>query len=271
MPLSVRRGTQPKSSLDLDEGVPDHLFRHLWNWFRATSFFNHGTLDNLRGRDLLLHLKLDCESTGELWDECWEDRHLLLDVLDYALWYSRFDPSDIASARRQDLERILRVGRSAWRVAPSGDTLTERLSDEIHKALEHATASGTAAAEHLAEAWKHAWGRTPNAAASYDSGIKAIESALCSIVSPDHPKATLGSITRDIEQKPAKWQTRFDDDDSEGVKALSQLLHAVWRAHTRHGTNEYASDTLEQAKDVCNVALLVVNLVDSDGLARAEI
>jgi len=137
-------------------------------------------------------------------------------------------------------------------------------------ALEEAVSTGDAAAEHLADGWRDGWSRNPNATSSYHSGIMAIESAIRLIVSPNNEKATLGTIIGEIKDKPSKWQTRFDGLESAGVVSLTQLLQAIWEAHVRHGSDEYASVTLEQARDVCHVALLVVNLANSRGLERSR-
>ena len=276
-PLSVRHGKRPKSFLELEEGVPDYMFPLLSDWLKATSLFGwqrysgHKVYDFTQsGREMLLALKMTSSSVSEFREKLRRDPDLFLDVVDYVLDASVTDPTRVQDVDWQGLERILSKGRSAWMVAPTRDALIRRLPEETQAALEEALSTGDAAAQHLADAWRDGWSRTPNATSSYQSGIMAIESAMRSIVSPDHPKATLGTMLSAVKDKPLKWQTRFDGDNSAGVVGLEQVLSAIWQAHVRHGEDKYASVTIEQARDVCHLALLVVNLANSRGLARTE-
>lgn len=274
-PLSVRRGKRSKEFLDLEEGVPDYLFPHLRDWLYQTSLFGWNVTVGGRvpylaqpGQEMLLIFKLTCHANEEFWNQLWRERDLFLDVIDYTLAASALEPSSVFNVDASSLERLLQKGRSTLMVAPSGRSLIERLSSESQDALEKATSSGDAAADHLAEAWQNAWSRTPNAISSYQSGIMAIESAMRSIVSPNNSRATLGTMISEVRHKPSKWRTRFDGPDSIGIEALVQMLEVIWQAHTRHGSDQYASVTLEQARDVCQIALLVVSLANSRGIAR---
>lgn len=265
------------SFLVLEEDVPDYMFPHLRTWLQSTSLFvwqnafpEADYFLTPAGIDLLLVLKMSSDSMSDFWQQLQDDGNLFLDAIDYALAASISEPLAVYDVDVADLERILQKGRSAWTVGPKGNELIERLPAESRNALEEATSSGDAPARHLADAWQDGWSRTPNPSASYLAGVKAIESAIRVIVSPNNPKATLGTMIKEIEHKPSKWQTRFDGDESAGVVALTQVLQAIWQAHERHGTDEYASVTLEQARDVCHVALWVVNLANSRGLKRAE-
>ena len=275
-PLSARRGKRPQSFLELEEGVPDYMFPVLRKWLQQTSLFiwqvsaaGGDYYLTPAGEELLLVLKMSASSMPELWQKFWDDRDLVLDALDYVLAASISEPFSVYDVHAHELERILQKGRSAWMVGPKMDELIERLPEETKTALVEATSAGDAPAQHLADAWQNGWSRTPNATSSYHSGIMAIESAMRSIVSPDHPKATLGTMLRAVKDKPSKWQTRFDGDNAAGVVGLEQVLRAVWEAHVRHGEDEYASVTIEQARDVCHVALLVVNLANSRGFERS--
>lgn len=253
------------------------MLQLLRDWLLDTSLFERRRNSMIwayhltpAGRELLLALKITCASVEDFLSQVAIDGDLFLDVLDYTLANSIQDPTEVFNVDAPALERILHRGRSAWMVSPNSDALTRRLPEETHCALEEALAQEDAPAQHLADAWQEAWSRKPNPSASYLAGVKAIESAIRVIVSPNNPKATLGTMIKEIEHKPSKWQTRFDGDDSAGVVALTQVLQAIWQAHERHGTDEYASVTLEQARDVCHVALWVVNLANSRGLKQAE-
>ncbi len=262
--------------MELEEGVPDYMFPHLRQWLESTGFIEWHGLEyppdfSDLGRELLLSLKMPCGDVDDFWEQLLSDRELFLDVLDYALAVWSIEPFTSAEVDGAALERILLKGRSAWMVAPKQNELTRRLSEETQKALRNAMSSGTASASHLADAWRDAFGRNPNATSSYHCGVMAIESAIRPIVSPTDPKATLGRMLRVIGDKPSKWKTRFDGDHSAGIVAMQRILRTIWEAHVRHGSDEYESVTLDQARDVCQVALLVVSLVDSQGFVRTEI
>ena len=276
-PLSVRHRKLPNSFIQLEEGVPDYMFPLLRDWLLSTSLFDwEPTMEGryysftMAGREFLLVPKRTFNNVCELLEDLEWDHELFLDAIDYCLAFSITEPTEVYNVDWQALERILLKGRSAWTVAPRRNKLIRRLPEETQKVLEDALSSGDASAEHLSDAWQDGWSRNPNASSSYLSGIMAIESAIRSIVSPNKGKATLGTMINEIKDKPSKWRTRFDGDDSAGVVSLTNFLQAIWEAHVRHGSDEYALVTLEQARDVCQVALLVVTLANSRGLERVE-
>ena len=215
--------------------------------------------------DGIMRRELSVDPVSVIMSHADNDSRGLLQIADYLL------NSQLASTKdAKGLDLLLRGSRSTWMVAPSQDEIIQRLPEETRKSLEEATSSGRAPAKHLADAWRDGFSREPNATSAYLSGVMAIESAIRSIVSPKKEGATLGTMINEIKDKPSKWRTRFDNDTLSGIVGLEGVLRAIWEAHVRHGSDEYASVTLEQARDVCQVALLVVSLVDSRGFERTK-
>jgi hypothetical protein len=172
--------------------------------------------------DLLLSLDPDAAGRDFATHVLRVDPAKLLDVLDCALH------SMMAAARRQhpadrrgevnrvmdlagELEGVLTQGGSAWCVATACDGLERRVDETSRDAVNTAmgsavTAKLTSAAEHLRSAWRSAYGRNPNPLTSYMEAVMAVESAARFVISPKNDRATLGTMIRDLDNKPSKWE-----------------------------------------------------------------
>jgi hypothetical protein len=115
----------------------------------------------------------------------WPDA--MLDLVDAGLHLKWNRPEDL-----QTLNELLILGGSVWQVDPNGRQLIRRVDLTAAAPYEKATTPNDVAAEELAEAWRRAYGRNPDASDAWDHAIKAVEATLIPIVSPNQNKPTLG-------------------------------------------------------------------------------
>jgi hypothetical protein len=151
--------------------------------------------------------------------------------------YDRFKERDQAKAKeaKKDLEKILRLGGSLWRVI--GDHLEARVDDAVREAVERAQkeTSTTSASAHLGSAWIACYGRNPNPGLAYSEAIKAVEAAAAPVISPKDLKATLGTMLGQLRPTAALWRFAI------APHTMDRVIHAMetlWDGQTdRHGGN----------------------------------
>ena len=185
---------------------------------------------------------------------------MLLDITDYLLH------EEHSNHRRTELYNILDLAGSVWRVGDPGDHLERRVPMELTQTYQAATTADDLISEHLASAWRAAWGRNTNASEAYQEAVKALEAALAPIVAPKHPKPTLGTIISNLHAKPGKWRSRFGSETM--IESLTCFTNELWKGHSRHTGME--SDTLEEAQDAVTIAVAIVALVRRGFLECAD-
>ena len=86
--------------------------------------------------------------------------------------------------------------------------------------------------------------------------------------------ATLGTVIRDIRQKPDKWIMRLAPSQGDPVLTFAEELQMLWTAQLdRHGTDDESTPlnvTNEQAQDAVVRAASLVHLVQSGGFKLRE-
>jgi hypothetical protein len=271
-----RRGKPPDEFDGPFEGVPPWLKGALWTWVRDQLTSQSGAI--ARFRAIAISLRLDIEDArspnpgtpggleARLRDQMFADDDLFLNVVDlvardvFPIEAGRGSSLLRRSADLSALDRMLRDGASVWHVVDEPKPhLQRRLPPEVEE-LAH-TATGRAA-EYLSEAWRQAYGRDPDPSASYAESIKAVEVAAIPVVSPNNPRATLGTIIRDMRAKPEKWSFRLGEDPA-GVDTVIANLDLLWTGHdTRHGSLDPDAPiraTQEQAETAAQLAALLVS------------
>lgn len=182
----------------------------------------------------MLRLRLPVVALNQIVQRVRRDEELFLDVLDATLWAGRSD-----QRIWRTLENLLAEGGSAWRVAADHQSLERRVDDTVVQAAEAVLSMpNKSAGDHLATAWKAAYGLHPDATKAYSESIKAVEAAAAPMISPNNAKATLGTIIRDLKQAPDKWELVIlgPDRAPRDIASLLGMLELLWQGQSdRHG------------------------------------
>jgi len=286
IPLSLRRDSAAAEQYAaLFDGVPDHLRWSLQDWVTScfpSGYRTQGDSDAAERllRAIELNVRVSVPHTAgmpedwvrEFVQQLGDDETTLLNVVDYLL-----SKSPRVWAARELLADTLEEGGSLWvpKMVDDRWELQERVGAEMESVLSKAVAPGDNASTHLAKAWSECFGRSPNAGAAYDDAVKSLEAAFQPIVSPKDMKATLGTIIRDIEQKPEKFGSSLEGKASgpEGVSAVSAMLKVIWQTQVRHGSGAKGAPTgvsIQQARDAVVVAASLVQLVRQSGFKALD-
>lgn len=251
-PLSIREG---RGMHDYDgpfEGVPDWLFASLWTWASerypvyADGHYRRAAVAEYRRIGMALRLSLDNprdpnpdranDLQNTLYSLTYEDRSLLLDVVDFAL--SQIGTAATQQFHRTHLEVILTQAGSVYRVQEAAASyLARRVAPELQAAADAQMTEGRPG-EHITRAWRAIYSRNPDPSDGYREAIKAVEAAAIPIVSPANHRATLGTVIADLRNDPTKWVVSLrSPSPDEQVPAVRGMLELLWKGHlARHGT-----------------------------------
>lgn len=172
-----------------------------------------------------------------------------------------------------ELEALLLDGGSRWRVGTRNGQpgLEERVPLGLQDAADAIMTSPGEAGRLLSEAWHAVYGIQPRPDLGYDRAVKAVEAAVLPIVKPRDGSATLGKAIGQM-RADGDWKLPFvkehAENPSQGV--ILGLLQALWSGHSdRHpGTPTYIASTQEAAEAAVALAVTIVTLFGSGGIAR---
>lgn len=190
-----------------------------------------------------------------------------LDVVETLLGQPDADPDDADA-----LGVLLTQGNSAYAVRSDGSGLEMRVLPETRQIVERAveeSAMAGSVAEHLTEAWNLAFSRTPDPVKSYSESIKAVEAAAAPVLSPKNLRATLGTLIRDFENAPGKWE--FVIPSTSGTDAVLVMMRTLWTGQTsRHGgVAPTQPESPEAAQAAVFLAASLVQLFISEAIRSA--
>ena len=226
-------------------------------------------VDRINDVCAMLRIPLEPRSTSigatrALEEYCAADEIQLLETLDALLHEFGF----LGAGWVDRVRRTLQAGHSAWAVAPDGKALIRRVDLTAEAAVGQAIAPRDAASDDLAAAWRSAYGREPNASDAWDHSIKAVEHILKPIVSPQNPRATLGSIIRDLKNGKHNFIFVLTTEDGDDVGRLIGMLELIWPNPDRHGGDRHRVPTAKEAQAVVHLAVTVVQWARSGALTR---
>ncbi|WP_432159111.1 hypothetical protein [Streptomyces sp. bgisy153] len=164
------------------------------------------------------------------------------------------------------LQDMLTLAGSSYRVNDARTGLELRIDETAQQALTSTlaaarTAQSGSAAEHLATAWKCAYGRDPDPTKAYSEAIKAVESASQSVIEPNNAKATLGSMLGVIRNSPQRFSTAIPAPGQENdIELVSVMMQRLWKGQTaRHGSqNPTRFETQREAEMAVHLAATLV-------------
>ena len=170
---------------------------------------------------------------------------------------------------RLSLDELLVLGGSVWRVDPAGKRLVRRVDETVAAAFDKASSPDDAASAELSEAWAAAYGRRPNASDAWDHSIKAVETVLIPIVTPNKAKATFGDVVGILNSQGSQWQLDLHGhDDSQSVEPLVSMLRLMWPNPDRHGSGMSRTPSLTEAQEVVHLAVTLVQWARCNALLK---
>ena len=267
LPLSVRQGGGSIDHQTLRDDVPSWLEPSLSAWvtsnIRDSTFAPVGmlrTMERALRRNLDSNLFEMYQLTPGRGDEHLREKLIsegvLLDAADWLLaflwsqdpWGVTEDGEAEASEQLedllQDLNLILEQAGSAWmaRGDETGARLERRVPQEVSAAADLAIGTEDRPAEHLRAAWARTYGRKPDPGGAYRDAVRAVEAVAQPIVSPRNRKATLGTMIRDMLQKPEKWRVLLAPQGEDKVVQVVSMMDLLWKGQTdRHGSPDDTS------------------------------
>ncbi len=172
-----------------------------------------------------------------------------------------------------DLERILREGGSKWKVGTRNELpgLEERVPQGVQDAADQAMARPGDAGRLLSEAWHATYGVNPQADLGYRKSIEAVEAVVLPLVTGKDATAHLGKAIGQM-RADKDWKMPFIKEHKQNPSqdVVLGMLQAIWSGHSdRHpGTPNYVQSTPEAAEAAVSLAVTLVNLFSSGGIAR---
>lgn len=269
--LSVRTGAKAPDSLH--EGVPLHLTSPIVYWLQGV--FGYRTPPSMGGMQdgfmrkvamaarvhLPSHLSRPADIQAHIVETCDRDSEVFLDVIDCVLEQTRGNGAE--------LQKLLTLGGSAWRVSDAGRSLQRRVDAEAQAAASAVIAGGDAAAIEVASAWGAAFGRNPDPSDAWDHAIKAVEAVLIPTVVPTQAKPTLGHVVGQLRTQPEKWQFLLPGHDQQhGVSALQGLLDIIWPNPDRHSNANTRKPSAAEGEAVVHAAVLIVQWSRNPGFLQ---
>jgi hypothetical protein len=163
------------------------------------------------------------------------------------------------------LQEMLTLGGSAYRVNEEQTGLEIRVDATAHHALASTlsasrTPQSGSAAQHLATAWKCAYGRDPDPSKAYSEAIKAVESASQAVIEPNNAKATLGTMLGVIRNSPQRFATAIPAASSDDITLVADMMRRLWQGQTaRHGSQTPTRlETQPEAEMAVHLAVTLV-------------
>ncbi|MFJ4784268.1 hypothetical protein [Streptomyces sp. NPDC088794] len=276
--FTVRAGLAQAADDDAPyDGVPDHLARPLREWVDSVLLTNTAVEQSAVAEAVALRLRITVPSrhnAAYYLSQLTGDN--LLDVVDeVTLIMTSVDR--MRSGGLEDLEFILDEGGSAYCINSEKNGLEIRIAPAVREAVNQTIADAAAepsagsASDHLAAAWKAAYGRQPDPVRAYSEAIKAAESAAHSVVQPNHARATLGTMLGEIGNARAKFTTALDTPaDKDPIAPIESMMRALWDGQTsRHGKKtSTVQESLEAARAGVHLAATLVQWFISGAVVR---
>ena len=234
-PLSERFGEPPDE--ELYDGTPPHLLGPLTAWVSDNAY-------EVMAQKIALRLRIDLRTPdfgsrpeAALIEKATPYPDLFLDVIDLFLLLNHAENHQYHPSVAEELEHILSLGGSLWRVAADQRSLEQRVNETTRGAVTTLIDQQTNASSHLASAWHHCYGRNPNPSRAHSESTKAVEAAAIPIVSPRNSRATLGTVLRDLDDSQTQWQLAIRRTDGAGtITPLLAMIRLLWQGQSdRHG------------------------------------
>lgn len=279
-------GAVPEKHGTLIDGTPDWMLASLRLWFksefsrdeRRTNGYGGAytatrpRVDRMRDADLALRGRPFSDMLAKLeWDSTFdamtpEERLALFD------WVIK-ENVRTGEKGNEHLEQVLRAGGSKWKVGTrNGEPgLEERVPQGVQDAADAAMTLPGDAGRLLSEAWHATYGMNPQPDLGYRKAIEAVEAVVLPMVIPNDASGHLGRAISQM-RVDADWKLPFVKEHAKNPShgVVLSMIQALWSGHSdRHpGTADYVPSTQEAAEAAVSLAVTLVNLFSSGGVAR---
>lgn len=289
-PLGVETDDQVAEYDALHDGVPDWMTAPFWTWVQdaLTTYrrYRDGSgrvamLDTDLAEALCQTLRIPLPNLRELEANPAAGMRQLsqamkavgrhpapLQVADYLLAHG-------GHAKAEDLSLVLERSKSAWQVGARTERpgLVRRVPLGVQVAADSVMDRAGRAGVRLAKAWEELYGLVPNASEAYRLAILAVEDAAVPVVSPSNPKATLGTVLRQIEdQKDWRLPMERQHASAPSGAVLVGMIRTLWHGqHDRHGGQPSAPGnvSVDEATVAVSLAVTLVHWFDGGQIRRS--
>jgi hypothetical protein len=256
--------------------VPPHLYEPLRQWVDSTYGNERSASDVWNGSRLAAALRYSIRvkpgqhlTVQDVTAYLERRPDVMLDVVDAVLHLLRQASSLPFVSNDYDLDELLILGGSVWRVGPNHDRLVRRVDPTATSAFVEASSPDDTASAELKEAWTAAYARNPNASDAWDHSIKAVETMMIPIVTPNNAKATLSDVVGMLHSQGLRWRLALEGQDGSGsVAPLVSMLRLMWPNPDRHGGQVNRQPSLVEAQAVVHLAVTIMQWARSGVLSK---
>jgi hypothetical protein len=268
-PIAPRAGRPVPEDMrsHLSPGIQTALDEWLAKWLLGNSDAMERAVLVAIGLDLDISGRADW-AYGQILECVRQGDEELLDAVHVTLGVLRSGTTVFRDPPHREVDRILAVGRSAWKAMEEG--LVHRADPTAQAAFDEATATPGSASTELREAWEKAHARDGNPGDAWDHAIKAVECVLIPIVVPKKAKANLGDVIGQLRGQPHLWKLGIRGWNRDyGMEPLVAMLTLLWPDPNRHGSpTPEPPATPEEGRALVNVAVTVVQWARDGLIAR---
>ncbi|MFD9841064.1 hypothetical protein [[Kitasatospora] papulosa] len=303
-PLSAREAGLPVNRT-VHEGVPEHLEPGLRSWIReavVTESLVHRVIAALKltaGAHAFDNSRLPSNAR----DLSRVSAGLLLDVVDCLLYlgvgevahheYLVKHPnadSPLAAIFSKPakfvnpvdtLDALLSDATSAYQVREADDVshaglervVDATVAESAFTAMQQAESSGRDDASfYLRSSWAKAYALHPDASGAYVDAVRAVEDVAIPLYASADPRATLGSVIRELDGNGTAYSMVILDNKAVPAKVdtVLSLMKLLWHGHRdRHpGGQTSAPITPEAAQAAVHIAVLLVQLLSTSAVTK---
>lgn len=263
--LRQRMAGPPDPDEVLPVNVPPYMRQPLVDWL-LESCSVYGT----EGLWALLCQMLQIDYAGRypreaLFEEANRDPDLLLDIVD-----GRLKLGQLYDSVTSGLQTVLFLGGSGWQLNPAHDGLEQVVDETVRQAAREAIdRAEESAADHLRAAWTATHSRARNPTLAHAEMVRAVESAARPVLTPNDPRATLGTLIGQLNGQAALYTTAAASDANDGVAAVVAMMQALWQTQTdRHGANPTIPATQERVEFLLPVTAGLVHAFSRGAVRR---
>lgn len=241
-PLSVREGRA--APFGLTKGFPGYLRRSLATWFSDLALIlrlddGYESFEQFIDRKLRRSSRFSFDNFADP-NYPVQDAELL-DVIDSLLFHltpllkERY-AGHLGWSLFEHLSRILADVNHEYRVDRDAKCLLKRVDETVWASYERARSADDEASKWIASAWAKSYSRDRDPSGAWSDARKAVEAALKPIVSPEHKRATISSMLREIRQAEHKWECDLRGSDNESaVMQFARSLEVIGYPGDHHG------------------------------------